>query len=392
MLTLGVSGSAATTATAAPHRRPAPAPTPTGLPSLPPAGSLAQSHPDPALQTVGGHDLGGVGVLWHPSVATPPLPDQVVGASWLVADLDTGAVLAAKDPHGRYLPASTMKTLTAETLIPRMDQEQRVVARPEDLKEGGTSFGLEPNGSYSVGELTSLMLVFSDNNAAQVVADAYGSREKTLGAMNDEAHRLQADDTVALTPNGLDAPGQVSSAYDLALIARSGLADPTFARYVAQRSMTLERSTGPVILGTHSKLLYTYPGAIGVKDGFTVSARACYVGAAVRDGHRLVVAVMHTEKMIPDPTMLLDWGFAAVGTVAPVGLLVDPLPPPGTSVVVKAGSARRQPALAGSLTPNGNGVGWLPLAAALPGGVLLAGGGAAVRRRRRPPARHVAGG
>ena len=108
--------------------------------------------------------------------------------------------------------------------------------------------------------------------------------------MNAEARRLQAYDTVAKTPSGLDKPGQLTSAYDLALISRAGLADPDFRRYVSTRLADFPAPRGKTYqIANHNRLLGRYKGMIGVKNGWTSKARASFVGAAKRDGHTIIV-------------------------------------------------------------------------------------------------------
>jgi D-alanyl-D-alanine carboxypeptidase (penicillin-binding protein 5/6) len=274
--------------------------------------------------TVGGEQLSASGVVV--AAGAPSLP-ATSAAGWLVADLDTGEVLAARDPHGRYAPASTLKTLTALTLIPALDPHTQVQPTFDDVNVEGSKVGLVQGISYPVSQLFTAMLVVSGNDAANTLATANGGLGKTVDQMNAEAARLQAFDTHAATPNGLDAPHQLSSAYDLALIARAGMQLPAFRGYVATRHSRIRGPGGKTIaISSHDKLLYNYEGAIGIKNGYTVKARATFVGAATRDGHTLLVTLMRTNpRYWPEAAALLDWGFKAkaAGAMA-VGQLVEP--------------------------------------------------------------------
>jgi D-alanyl-D-alanine carboxypeptidase (penicillin-binding protein 5/6) len=147
--------------------------------------------------------------------------------------------------------------------------------------------------------------------------------------MNAEAHHLQADDTVAKTPSGLDAPGESTSAYDLALIAQAGLAIPSFRHYVTiVKSRMPEAHHKHFQIYTHNQLLTTYRGDIGVKNGYTVAAEGTDVQAATRHGQTIVVTLMHANPNFwPMARDLLDWGFKAAGKVDPIGTLVQPLQP-----------------------------------------------------------------
>lgn len=303
----------------------------------------------------------------------PALP-ATSAASWLVADLDTGEVLGAKDPHGRYAPASTLKTLTAETLIPKLDRRTLVTPTWDDVNVDGSKVGLVTTVRYPVDELFRSMLVVSGNDAALTLATANGGVAKTVSEMNAEARRLQADDTRAVNDNGLDAPGQTSSAYDLALIARAGMQLPDFRDYVATKRARI-RGAKPgtaIAMSSHDKLLWNYPGAIGIKNGFTVTARATFVGAATRGGRTLVVTLMRTNpRYWPEAAALLDWGFKALSLgVTPVGQLVEPLDTtgqtlPGATAAPDGGSPHAQRVTKAAATSSG-----FPL---LPAGVVGAG-------------------
>ncbi len=286
----------------------------------------AQAH-QPHRHAVGGNRLASAGVVVNSQAPKLPPKKVLASKSWLVADADSGSILAARDAHGRFLPASTLKTLTAVTLLPKLDPTRKVTPSRADVDVDGSKVGLVPTMSYTVDDLFTCMLVVSGNDCANTLADAAGGTPKTLRLMNAEARRLRADDTHAGTPSGLDAPGESCSAYDLALIARAGLAMPAFRHYVG-----IVRTEFPAPHGkhyeidNHNRLLTSYHGDIGVKNGYTVAAHATYVGAATRHGHTIIVTMMHARPDFwPEARALLDWGFAAVGSPA-VGRLVQPRP------------------------------------------------------------------
>ena len=288
--------------------------------------------------TVGGPQLATDGVALSARPGAPALPTGLGMGSWLVADADTGAVLAAKAPHRRFLPASTLKTLTAITLLPMLDPAQTTVASPADASVDGSKVGLVPGMRYTVDTLFTAMLVVSGNDAADALAEAAGGIPHTVDLMNAEALHLQAYDTVARTPSGLDAPGETTSAYDLALIARAGLAMPAFRHYVS-----IVRSTVPAPhhkhfqIYTHNRLLTTFAGDIGIKNGYTVRAGGTYVGAATRGGHTILVTLMNAPPNFwPQAKALLSWGFRARTSVDPVGTLVGPAAAPTVHTDVHA--------------------------------------------------------
>ncbi len=337
---------------------------------------------DPTV-TLGGERLGSRGVV----VATgaPALP-PTSAASWLVADLTTGEVLAAKDAHGRFAPASTLKILTAQTLIPRLSPKRLVTPTWQDINVDGSKVGLMQSLRYTTSELFTAMLVVSGNDAANTLATANGGIPQTVREMNAEAARLQALDTHAVNANGLDDPRQLTSAYDLALIGRAAMGLPDFRKYVATKHSSV-RSVGRarIALSSHNKLLYNYPGAIGIKNGYTVKARATFVGAATRDHHTLIVTLMRTEpRYWPEAAALLDWGFAATkAQVMPVGTLVSPV---GTDVASPepSGAATSQSAPARLSTAKEAGVPLLPAGIVGGGMVVLVGSLLRGRSRNRP--------
>ncbi|MDH2423916.1 D-alanyl-D-alanine carboxypeptidase [Sphaerisporangium sp. TRM90804] len=303
----------------------------TALSAVALAGSLTFMAPGAARASehetapVGGPLMGQRGVVVAPGAR--PLP-KAGASSFVVADADTGQVLAAKDPHGRYLPASTLKALTALTLIPKLDKDKIVKPSQEACNVEGSAVGLTPRRIYKVHDLLRALMMVSGNDAAVALAETNGGVAKTLADMNAEARRLQALDTVAKTPNGLDKPGQSSSAYDLALIARAGLANGDFREYVGTKTAKFPAPGGKHYeMANHNRLLGRYAGMIGVKNGWTSKAMGSFVGAARRDGHTIIVSVMRHESSFWDEVKdLLDWGFAARGQVAPVGTLVGPVP------------------------------------------------------------------
>jgi D-alanyl-D-alanine carboxypeptidase (penicillin-binding protein 5/6) len=354
--------------------------------------------PAHADASIGGVRLAGHGYVWD-RASGEAAPPHIEAASYVIADLETGQVLAAKDPHGHYRPASTLKTLTSITLIPRLDPATKVRPSVAAVDASGSAVGLDVTWTYTVKDLFHGLLMQSGNDAAIALAEANGGMAPTLAAMNAEARRIRALDTVAATPNGLDddppltLAQQHSSAYDLALVMKQGLALPDFREYVGAKLYdwpappTKEerkkgKKTGGYQIGTHDHLLVgnSYPGMIGGKNGWTSHALGSFVGAATRGGHTIVISLMHAQSDFwGDARSLLDWGFAERSKVEPVGTLVDPVPPPAKPKP----KAARQPA--GVETSPSGGIAWwkigLPAAVAL---AVIAGLSIGLRRRRRP--------
>lgn len=382
LLSAVVIGSTTPAVAAAPAPQ-APKATPTPEPALPGQG--------PDGVPVGGPRMGGVGIQLPPGA--PKLPEDISAHGWVVADLDTGQVLAARNAHGRYPPASTLKWLTAVTLLPQLTARSRkVTVTDADVNVDGTRVGLVAHGHYTVDLLFQSMLMASGNDAANALARVAGSVPHTVAAMNAKAEELQAHDTHAATPSGLDGPKQLTSAYDLALIARAGLARADFRKYTAQTRGRIPAQSSryrAFEFANDNKLLYNYPGAFGGKNGFTDAAHHSFIGAAKRGNRRLIVTFMYGEHK-PDNISLqagrmLDWGFSLPRTLAPVGTLVSPPVPGATPSPTPGVSATPAPAAA-AVTQDATGGGSDRPVLLLGGGViallLLGWGGFAVLRRR----------
>ncbi|MEO7783797.1 MAG: hypothetical protein ABIR97_04430 [Terracoccus sp.] len=290
------------------------------------------------LSVVGGPLLARSGVITLPAPGVPAPP--VVGdVSYVVADLGSGEILAAKSPHAWLRPASTLKTLTALTLMPRLDPKRVVVAGPEAQAANGSRVGIIAGNPYPVSSLFDAMLMFSANDAVYALADAAGGYDRTVDLMNAKAAEISAHDTVTVDPSGLDEGDQRSSAYDLALIARAAMKLPAFRSTIVKTDAVFPGGTDPKTgkvwpsfhIHTINDLLTHYDGAIGVKPGRTNRAQHTFVGAATRGGRTLLVASMGSTTGSWKPTAaLLDWGFAHAAAARPVGRLVEPgeAPPP----------------------------------------------------------------
>ncbi len=290
---------------------------------------------DPVLRAVGGDALATDG-LTVPAGA--PKPPALTATSWLVADLDSGEVLGGCGPHVYGTPASVQKLLLAATVLPKLDPADTVTVTAADLdiEPGSSAVGLVEGGKYTVATLWLGLLLNSGNDAANALARLGGGKgglPATVQAMNAEAERLGALQTRAVTPSGLDGPGQFTSAYDLALIARGLFDRKDFLRYALTRSAKMPAQKalkkGGFEFQNENKLIYNYDGALGGKTGFTKLARHTYVGAAERNGRRLVATLLGAEasplRGWQQGAALLDWGFrlppdASVGElVAPAG-------------------------------------------------------------------------
>jgi serine-type D-Ala-D-Ala carboxypeptidase (penicillin-binding protein 5/6) len=253
-------------------------------------------------------------------VGSVPIPDGPAQA-WLVADLDSGQVLAERDGNVRHPPASTIKVLLALVVLDQLSLDSTVVADEADTQVECSCVGVKAGRTYTARQLLDGLLLVSGNDAANTLAHMLGGPDAAVAKMDAKAASLGAVNTHASTPSGLDGPGGSgwSTAHDLAVIFRAAMANPVFAQITAEPSTMFPGSPGPggdQPIVNQDELLQRYPGAIGGKTGFTNAARKTFVGAAARGGRRLVVAMMYGLVREGGPTYwdqagnLLDWGFA----------------------------------------------------------------------------------
>ncbi len=305
---------------------------------------------------VGGDALGGCGIVAAPN--TPPVPGDVSAESWLVADLDTGEVIAAKDPHARHRPASIIKVLVAMQAINELNLNKMVPGTTDDAAAEGTRVGVDVGGNYTVNQLLHGLLMHSGNDAAHALAMQLGGMDTALGKLNTLASKLGGRDTRVATPSGLDGPGMSTSAYDVGLFYRYAWMNPTFADIVATKTFdfpghaTAESGDHPNYqLENDNKLLENYPGALGGKTGYTDDAGQTFVGAAERDGRRLVAVLLRGTRQPIAPweqaARLLDYGFATPPGTR-VGTLLDPDP----SLLPRTADDRAAAAHAAPLLPS----------------------------------------
>ncbi|WP_437094379.1 D-alanyl-D-alanine carboxypeptidase family protein [Streptomyces sp. enrichment culture] len=388
-----------------------------------PKPSTSPSATPPAkMSTVGGARLGQPGTQVNLASGVPVLPKGLTARSWIVADAESGDVLAAHNAHWRLAPASTLKMLFADTLLPKWPKTTEHKVEVSDLAgvgAGSSMVGIKEEETYTVHDLWLGVFLRSGNDAVHVLSAMNGGVEKTVEEMNEHAEELQALDTHVVSPDGYDAEGQVSSAYDLTLIARSGLQKKDFREYCSTVTAkfpgeTKKNKKGKKVRGSFeiqntNRLLAgdydvpVYEGIAGVKNGNTTNAGATFTGVAEREGKVLLVTVMNPEKdgsneVYKETAKLLDWGFKAAGKVDPVGELV---PPKGAARADARPGASASPGAAGGAGDGtaGAGVeaGTKPVASAVTGSgssgvgvalgitggvlVLLAGGAFLVNRR-----------
>lgn len=243
-----------------------------------------------------------------PAEAKPRL--VVTCASCLVVD-EAGKALWARRSGAQAPIASATKMVTALVTIDGATLEQKVRVSPGAAATPGGKLSLIAGEVLTVHELLAALLLNSSNDAAVVLAEhVAGSEASFVERMNETVRTLGAHATDFINPHGLDSPGHVSSAEDLALIGAALLRSEVLAELVATEELTIESSVRTARLENTNLLLGDYVGAIGIKTGFTAGAGNVLVAAAEREGRRLIAVAMHSDDAFADAAALLDIGFA----------------------------------------------------------------------------------
>jgi D-alanyl-D-alanine carboxypeptidase (penicillin-binding protein 5/6) len=234
---------------------------------------------------------------------------SVSAKSVVVLDDSSGNLLYGREPFIRRAPASTTKVVAAIVALERGPDLKTVYTTTVSASalvpcDGSSVMGLEPDDHVKLETLLYGMMLPSGNDAAEQVAVSLGgSRERFVAWMNEKVQALHLRDTHFVTPSGMDADDQYSSAYDMALLARSAMRNEQFRKIVAT----------PYFVGDDyymhnlNPLLSTYPGADGVKVGYTEIAGRTVVATATRDGHRVYVSLLGSRNLAGDCTRLFDW-------------------------------------------------------------------------------------
>ena len=259
-------------------------------------------------------------------------PPAILAKSWIVVDADSGDVLAAKNAHTRLRPASTLKTLTAVTLLQRLTLDDQYRVRWEDAHVTGSAVGIVPGSRYTIDQLFYGLMLPSGNDAARALASANGGLPATVRQMNETAQSLGATDTHAVNPTGLDARGQLTSAFDWPCSASGPheqellpVREHDLGVVPAQEPKGDQKRKSYMIYNQNPLLINGYRGILGVKTGYTTQAGRTFVAAAQRGGQTLIVALMGIiEPSETAAERLLQWGWTHGEAVTPVGSLDSP--------------------------------------------------------------------
>ena len=245
----------------------------------------------------------------HPIADTP----SIKGRAAIVVDLTAGQILYQQDQSTRYAEASLTKMMTAMVAADLVPLDTVITVADAATQVEPNLMGISAGEQLTLRELLDGMLLDSGNDAAEAIAMGIVSRAKFLDFLNQKAAALHLRSTHFTNPSGLDDPDHYSSAYDLAVMGATLLADyPDIRAIVGSKQINIystpqHKAFNPINI---DRLLSTYPGAIGIKPGYTGAAGYCLAAAATRNGRTILVVVLGSTQHFTDARTLLDFGFA----------------------------------------------------------------------------------
>jgi D-alanyl-D-alanine carboxypeptidase (penicillin-binding protein 5/6) len=252
--------------------------------------------------------------LWLALNPQPSLP--IHGQAAYLVDLDTRQVMWARDPETSRAPASLTKLITAMVAVDDAGSlDKTVIVTKEATTTVIPSFmGISPGESLTVRELLDGLFLDSGNDAAEALARGIVPRDRFIRQMNQKAKSIGLTASHFVNPSGLDAPGHGMSAHDLAhAAAYLDQYYPELAAIAATKDVAIAATPQHKAFYPHNlnPILWSYPGATGLKTGLTDDAGGCIVATATRDGRHLIAVVLNaTLHSAADATVLLNYGFS----------------------------------------------------------------------------------
>ena len=225
----------------------------------------------------------------------------------ILIDAQTGRVLYEKQAEEKSLIASTTKIMTALVICEQTNVLDRVKIPKEAVGIEGSSMYLKEGEVLTVQELLYGLMLQSGNDAAVALAIYCGGTvEGFTELMNDKAHRLGMTQSHFANPNGLDSPGNYSTAWDMAILTAYAMQNPIFAQTVSTKTITI----GERCLRNHNKLLWQLEGANGVKTGYTKAAGRILISSVTRMGRQLIAVTFNAPDDWQDHKTLIEDGFS----------------------------------------------------------------------------------
>ncbi|MCE9609198.1 MAG: D-alanyl-D-alanine carboxypeptidase [Chthoniobacter sp.] len=238
---------------------------------------------------------------------------EVKAGSAIVVDAESGQILHAINADERRPVASTQKLLTALIIAEEGGLDERIRVEQSDTFAEPSKLYIKAGEVYSRRSFLNILLVHSMNDVARALArDNAGSIERFADKMNARATQLGMRNSHFINPNGLPAPGQFSTARDMAKVAMLAYRNRTLREMVCQKAMLWRYNDGRTrVFETTNKVLKAYPFCNGMKTGYTEAAGRCLISSASRGGrHIIVVALGDDRNITTDSYRLLAWGLS----------------------------------------------------------------------------------
>lgn len=236
-------------------------------------------------------------------------PPKIEAGAAIVMDMKSGRILYEKNAHARKAIASTTKIMTAIVALERGKLDDKVKVSKRAASIGGSTINLKAGEEWTLKELLYGLMLRSGNDAAIAIAEHIGGSVEGFAAlMNEKAQELGLKNTQFKTPHGLDTPGHYSTAYELAQLTRYALKNPVFSEIVGTPSISVAGRN----FYTTNEMLGAYPGADGVKTGYTGQAGRCLVTSATRNNMRLISVVLNCSSRAVranNSRVILDYAF-----------------------------------------------------------------------------------
>ncbi len=248
-----------------------------------------------------------------------PEPPTITAAAWILYDESTDTVIAELNADQERAMASVTKIMTGLLAIERSEPEDLVTVSQRAAETGEKEIDLVPGETVAMDALFKALMIHSANDAATAIAEHIsGSVEDFVDLMNQRAAELGLTHTSFANPHGLDAPNHHTTARDLLELGRIAMGMPEFAEVVKAKKLVFPPAPdGTPRTGSSTNLmLWSYPGTLGLKTGFTAQALLTYVASAEREGRRLYAVLLGSDgerAHFSDATALFDYGFEELG-------------------------------------------------------------------------------
>jgi D-alanyl-D-alanine carboxypeptidase (penicillin-binding protein 5/6) len=236
---------------------------------------------------------------------------EVSARSFVIMDAKTGKVLLALNPQLFLPPASTLKVMTAMSVMQHLKMDDKVQVSPYAASAPPSKINIKPGEVYTVRELLYALLLSSANDAARALAEKVsGSEDAFAHQMTQEMRQWGAYRTTLATANGLPADNQFTTTEDLAKMFKRAMENPELAKIMSTKFYTIQ---GDRELRNHNRFLWTTPLAVAGKTGYTRASKHTYVGMFQKDDKAIIIAMMGSKKKWADLRPLIEKGFELQG-------------------------------------------------------------------------------